>query len=101
MEHTYWQKRYGHGPRVLTADQMVMQLVRDEGVPEWAARSLVSLAASRCTLLCTFEPATLARSKINEEFYVTARTQTIGEMMGDEPQKNLQLENLESRNHGS
>lgn len=96
IEHTYWQKRYGHGPRVLTREQIVMTLVRQEGLPQWAAENLVSLAASCVTLTMTFEEnATHARRAINSEFYVTART-----VEDTSPQREMLLGNLESREYG-
>lgn len=95
IEHTYWRKRYGHAPLCLSRPQFVMKLVSEEGLPQWAAESLTHLAESRCTILVEFETNRLtSKSKINEEFYVTARRPE--EAMS--PQTEMVLGTLESRN---
>lgn len=92
IEHSYWRRRYGHAPMVLTRPQFVALLVREEGLPQWAAESLTHLAESRCTILVEFETdRTSAKSTINAEFYVTARRPQ--EAMS--PQSEMMLGNLE------
>lgn len=95
IAHTYWRRRYGHAPMVLTRAQFVALLVREEGLPQWAAESLTHLAESRCTILVEFETdRRSSKSTINQEFYVTASRPD--EAMS--PQREMLLGNLESRN---